>query len=444
MKERRFQPSQVLAASFALAILAGTMLLLLPFSTRAGHLSFIDALFTSTSAICVTGLIVKDTPVDFTLAGQAIIILLIQAGGLGIMTLSTLILLGAGGKISIRDRFLVQEGFVPEGTRDFKSLVKRIFIFTMVSESAGCFFLFPRFLKSAAWPRALFSSLFHSVSAFCNAGFSTFSENLMSYRNDPVVNLTIVLLIVFGGLGFLVSQEVIGGVRSFFQKKKIRFSLQGKMVLSLTGWLILLSFLLLLALEWAGAFQAFSFGEKILASLFQSVTPRTAGFNTIDLATLSNASVFLMILLMFIGASPGSTGGGVKTSTVGVVLAFLRSKIRSRDTVSAFFRTLPTDIIIKAFTVIALALGLIFMTTMAIFISQPDLGMKDVFFEVFSGFGTVGLSLGITPRLNGLSKFMMVLIMYAGRIGPLTLLMVISRSRSVGRYEYIEERIMIG
>jgi trk system potassium uptake protein TrkH len=444
MRDRRFQPSRALAASFALAILAGTLLLMMPFSTRSEHISFIDALFTSTSAVCVTGLIVKDTPVDFTFVGQAIILALIQIGGLGIMTLSTLILLAAGGTISIGDRILVQDVFVPAGTRDFKSLVKRIFVFTAVIESAGILLLFPRFLKNAAWPQALFSSFFHGVSAFCNAGFSTFSDNLMSYRSDPVVNLTIVLLIVIGGLGFLVIQESFGAVRDVFRKKRIRLSLQSKLVLSMTGWLIGLSFLVLLALEWTGAFRGFSLGDKILASLFQVVTPRTAGFNTVDLTTMSNDSVFLLFLLMFIGASPGSTGGGVKTSTVGVVLAFLRSKIRARDTVHVFYRTLPTDIIIKAFTIIFLAFGLIFITAFVIFFNQPGLGMKEVFFEVFSGFGTVGLSLGITPLLSWLSKFMIVLIMYAGRVGPMTLLLALSRSRALGRFEYVEENVMIG
>jgi len=443
-KERWFQPSRVLALSFALAILAGTVFLLLPFSTRSGHISAIDALFTSTSAVCVTGLIVKDTAADFTPAGQVIILILLQMGGLGIMTFSTLILLASGKPLSIQDRIIFQNGFMPEGKGYLKPLVKRIFIFTALIESAGCLALLPRFLKNENFPQALFSSIFHAVSAFCNAGFSTFSNNLMSYRSDPVVNLTVILLIVLGGLGFLVIRETGGAILNVVRNKKTHLSLQSKLVLSVSGWLIGTSFIILLALEYTGAFHGFAPAEKILAALFQVVTPRTAGFNTINLTTLGSASVYLLIFLMFIGASPGSTGGGVKTSTIGVILAFLRSKISGRETVSVFYRKIPLEVLIKAFTVFCLAVAMIFVAVFVIFVSQPSLGMKEVLFEVFSGFGTVGLSLGITPQLNPVSKFIVILVMYVGRIGPVTLLAVMSRSRTFGRFEYVEEDVMIG
>ena len=434
----------MLAISFAAAILLGALVLMLPFCTTSGRISFIDALFTSTSAICVTGLIVVDTATYFTTAGQLVILLLIQLGGLGVMTFSTMILLAAGRSITISDRILVQEGYHPGSPRDFRTLVKNIFLFTAVIEGAGFILLFLRFLKSDPWPRALLSGLFHSISAFCNAGFSVYSENLMGFRGDIVVNLAITHLIIFGGLGFLVIGEVTKAAAGILKGIKMRLSLHSKLVLTTTTVLIVGSFFIFLALESSGALRSFSWKDKILASFFQIITPRTAGFNTINLTTLGTAAVLLQMFLMFIGASPGSTGGGVKTSTFGVVLAFIRSKIAARDSVHLFYRTIPQNNVLKAFTLIALSISLVFIVGFVVLVSQPGMLMKEVFYEVFSGFGTVGLSLGITPQLNVLSKSMIVLVMYAGRIGPLTLLLAFSRRRALGKYDYVEENVLIG
>lgn len=427
-----------------MAILVGALLLLLPFSTTSGHISFVDALFTSTSAVCVTGLIVQDTPSYFTLTGQIIILLLIQLGGLGIMTFSTIVLLASGRKVAITDRILVQEGFLPGAPRDFKSLVKSIFFCTFSIEFIGFLFLLLRFQKDTPWPKALYSSLFHAVSAFCNAGFSVFSNSLMSYRGDILVNLTVVFLIILGGLGFLVIQEAVRGISGFVKGVKTKLSLHSKLVLSATFGLIIGAFLLFFLLEANNSMNSFTLKEKILSSIFQATTPRTAGFNTINLTALGTATVLLLILLMFIGASPGSTGGGVKTSTFGVVLAFLRSKITAREPVHLFYRTIPHDNIIKAFTVISLALSLIFLSSFIVLLHQPGMLLKEVFFEVFSAFGTVGLSLGITSNLSPLSKAAIVLTMYAGRVGPLTLLYAFSRRKALGKFEYVEEKVMIG
>lgn len=417
---------------------------MLPFSATSGHISFVDALFTSTSAVCVTGLIVQDTPTYFTLTGQIIILVLIQLGGLGIMTFSTMILLVAGRKIAVTDRILVQEGFLPGAPRDFRSLVKSIFFFTFSIEFIGFLFLFLRFQKDLPLLKALYSSLFHAVSAFCNAGFSVFSNSLMSYRGDILVNLTVVFLIILGGLGFLVIHEAVRAIANLFKGVKVQISLHSKLVLLVTVVLILGSYLLFFLLEAGNSMKNFSLKEKILASLFQVVTPRTAGFNTMDLTALSTATVLVMILLMFIGASPGSTGGGVKTSTFGVVLAFIKSKIAARGSINIFYRTIPQENVVKAFTVISLALSLIFISSFLVLASQPAMLMKEVFFEVFSAFGTVGLSLGVTSSLSPLSKVAIVLTMYAGRIGPLTLLYAFSRRKALGKFEYVEERVMIG
>jgi len=434
----------VLAISFAAAILLGALFLMLPFCTTSGRISFIDALFTSTSAVCVTGLIVVDTATYFTTAGKWVILLLIQLGGLGIMTFSTMVLLAAGRSITIGDRILVQQGYHPGSPRDFRALIKNVFLFTAVIEGAGFILLFLRFLQNEPWPRALFSGIFHSISAFCNAGFSVYSDNLMGFRGDVLVNLTVAHLIILGGLGFLVIGETSKAAAGRLKGMKVRLSLHSKLVLTTTTALIIGSFFIFLALENSGALRSFSWKDKILVSFFQVITPRTAGFNTIDLTTLGTAAVLLHMFLMFIGASPGSTGGGVKTSTFGVVLAFIRSKIAARDSVHLFYRTIPQDNVVRAFTVISLSLSLVFIAGFVVLVSQPGMLMKEVFYEVFSGFGTVGLSLGITPQLNVLSKAMIILVVYSGRIGPLTLLLALSRRRAFGKYEYVEENVLIG
>ncbi|MGB7297113.1 MAG: TrkH family potassium uptake protein [Candidatus Aminicenantales bacterium] len=434
----------MLAISFAGAILAGTLLLLLPLCSESGGLSLIDALFTSTSAICVTGLIVVDTATHFTLFGQTVLLVLIQLGGLGIMTFSTMVLLAAGRSITINDRILVQEGFHPGSPGNFKTLIKNIFVFTAIIEGAGFVLLSLRFLRDHPWPRALFSGLFHAVSGFCNAGFSVYSDSLMGFRGDVFINLIMTQLVIFGGLGFLVIGEAAIAGRGLLKKKKIRLSLHSKMVLISTTVLIFGSFFIFLVLEKDRALESFPWKDKILASFFQVVTPRTAGFNTMDLTTLGPAAVLLLMLLMFVGASPGSTGGGVKTSTFGVVLAFIRSKIAARDSIHMFYRTIPQGNAVRAFTLISLSLSLIFIAGFVVLINQPGLLIRDVFFELFSAFGTVGLSLGITPKLSVVGKITVILLMYAGRIGPLTLLLAFSRRRAIGKYEYIEERVLIG
>jgi trk system potassium uptake protein TrkH len=417
---------------------------MLPFSTVSGKISFIDALFTSTSAICVTGLIVVDTATYFTFFGKCVVLLLIQLGGLGIMTFSTMVLLAAGRPITISDRILVQEGYHPGSPRNFKALIRNIFLLTVAIEGTGFLLLSLRFHQGEPWPKALFSGLFHSISAFCNAGFSVYSDNLMGFRGDILVNLTVAGLIICGGLGFLVLGEAGQAAARALKGTKMKISLHSKLVLTTTAGLIVGSFFIFLALENRGALGGLPWKEKILASFFQVVTPRTAGFNTIDLTTLGAAAVLLHMFLMFIGASPGSTGGGVKTSTFGVALAFIRSKIAARDSVHLFYRTIPQENVVRAFTVMSLSISLIFVAGFVILINQPGMLMKEVFYEVFSGFGTVGLSLGITPNLNALSKAVVVLVMYAGRIGPLTLLLAFSRRRAIGKYQYVEESVLIG
>ncbi|MCP2605015.1 TrkH family potassium uptake protein [Candidatus Aminicenantes bacterium AH-873-B07] len=442
-KEFKFQPAQVLAISFLVTIFIGTFLLLLPISTNKGNISFIDALFTATSATCVTGLIVVDTPNYFSLFGQIVILTLLQLGGLGIMTFTTLFLLARGKRISIRDRFRVQEDF-HHSPVDVKSLIRDIFIFTFTFEFIGTILLFIRWNKNFPFGKALYISLFHSISAFCNAGFSLFSDSLTQYKDEWLINLVFFFLIICGGLGFLVLREIKNYFFNFKRRKKIKISLHTKLVLIMTLTLILVGACFFFIMENNSALKALSWHGKIFASFFQVITPRTAGFNTIDLTTLNKATILFLIGLMFIGASPGSTGGGVKTTTVGVIFFFLKSKIIGRESVNLFYRTLPQEVITKAFTVVSLALGIIFLSSFALFIVESSVSFENALFEVFSAFGTVGLSLGTTSHLSNLGKVFIIITMYVGRIGPLTLLYALGREKAKGKFEYIEEKVMIG
>ncbi len=392
----------------------------------------------------MTGLIVQDTATYFTPFGQTVILILFQLGGLGIMTFSTLILLVAGKRISIKDRIIIQQGFHHGAPKDFKSLIKNIFLYALILEAAGTLSLFLRWQKDFPWQKALSYSVFHSISALCNAGFSLFSRSFISYRSDTWINITLFLLIILGGVGFLALQEMKEVFSGVLRRRKTKISLHTKLVLTLTSFLVVFSFVLFLAIEWNHSLKMFTLKEKIFSSIFQVVTPRTAGFNTMDLNSLSFSAVLLLIMLMFIGASSGSTGGGIKTSTIGVILGFLKSKITARDSVNLFRRTVPLESVMKAFTVITLAICIIFFSSFILLLTQPVASMKEAVFEVFSAFSTVGLSLGITPKLSSLGKIVIILTMYMGRIGPLTLLYAFSRQKAYGRFEYVEETVMIG
>ncbi len=442
--EKKFSPAQFLALSFLVAIAVGTGLFLLPVSTRTGHLSLIDALFRATSSVCVTGLAVHDTASTLTQIGQIFNLILFQLGGVRIMTFSTLILFITGKKISFTDRIIIQQEFHHATPKDVKTLVKNVFFFVIGMEAVGAFFLFIRWGKGMPFGKGLFQSIFHSISAFCNAGFSLFNDSLEVYRNDIWTNVTIGLLIIFGGIGFLVLMEGKDVFITRLKKKKTHVSLHTKIVLSFTFFLIFIPWIVFLIVEWNLSLRTFSVTGKVLSALFQVVSARTAGFTTMNLSTISFSSVMLLILLMFIGASSGSTGGGIKTSTFGVILAFLKSKITGQNSVNLFYRTLPNDLIMRAFTVVTLSFSIVFFSSFILSLVQPEFSMREVVFEVFSAFGTVGLSLGITSQLNTAGKIVILLTMYIGRIGPLTLLWAFSRQKSFGRYEYLEENVMIG
>lgn len=443
-RERKFQPAQFLAVSFITAIGVGTLLLLLPISTDSGHISIMDALFTATSAVCVTGLIVQDTATYFSSFGKGVILTLFQLGGLGIMTFSTLILLVAGKRISIKDRIIIQDTFQHRLPWDVKSLIIKIFLYAFMIELLGSFALFLRWQQEFSAARTLWLSIFHSVSAFCNAGFSLFSNSLEAFQADTVINVIIMFLIILGGIGFLVLLETRECFISFIRRKRIQTSLHTKLVVSVSLAMMVFGIIAFLLVEGSQSLAGLSLRDKVLTSSFQIVTSRTAGFNTMSLNSLSYGAVFMIITFMFVGASPGSTGGGIKTSTLGIIFAFIKSRLAARESVSLFKKTLPFELITKAYTVVTLGIIVISISSFILFLSQPGINMKEAFFEVFSAFGTVGLSLGLTPKLNAFGKFIIIMTMYIGRIGPLALLLAFSRRKSHGRYEYVEESVMIG
>lgn len=397
-------------------ILAGAGLLMLPAAWRGpAPLRFVDALFTSTSAVCVTGLITVDTAL-YSRFGQVVIALLIQFGGLGIITFATIYVTLPRKRISLVNRGIIKQYYIEEIEYNPKLIVKHILISTFSIELAGAALLLLRFRGR---PDALFVSAFHSVSAFCNAGFSIFSENLEAYVADPLVSVTIMLLIIAGGIGFTTLRDI--GKRATGSKR--RLSTQTKVVLATTAALLLVGTGVYYILESGNAYREMPTGGKLLASAFQAVTPRTAGFDTVPQGRLSDASILLTMLLMFIGASPGSTGGGVKTTTFFIVVLAALKGVDEKSRLAVGRRSIPTTTILNAFAIIGKAVLLVVVSATAILVFERaavisgDLGLAEVLFESISAFGTVGLSMGITADLSAASKLALILTMFAGRVG---------------------------
>jgi len=435
-KAANFSPATLILLGFVIIILSGALLLLLPSMVNPGNkLRFIDALFTATSATCVTGLIVVDTATFFSFWGQLVILALIQIGGLGYMTLNTLLALALRRRIEYRTRLAIRDSFSLDFPGGVVRFVLSVLKYTFFIEGIGSLVLFLNFLRYFTPAKALFPAIFHSISAFCNAGFSIFSNNLESFVLDPVVSFTVMGLIILGGLGFVVLREIV--------EKRSVSSLHSKVVVRTTLFLISLGTVLILLLEWnnPATLAELPWGGKVMASLFQAVTPRTAGFNTIPIADLREASTFLIILLMFIGASPGGTGGGVKTTTFALLLGTAVSVIKGEDRVEFFHRRVIPGAVFRAMSVVVLAFLLIFGVIMILLVVQPA-SLLDICFEVVSAFGTVGLSRGITPNLLDLSKILIIVTMYVGRVGIMTLIMV-RPSRGKDLITYPEDRVLI-
>lgn len=436
--------TQIIILGFLLVIFAGSVLLCLPVSSRSGlPTPFFDALFTSTSATCVTGLVVFDTYTHWSLFGQTVILILIQIGGIGFMTVITMFSIFLKRRISLHERRLLMQSAGTMRISGVVKLIKRIIICTAIFEGLGTVILAIRFLTKMPFGEAIFNAVFHSVSAFCNAGFDLMGKygqfsSFTSFRNDALVNITLMLLIVIGGLGFIVWNDVIINKINF---KK--YELHSKIVFMATAILIFGGALLFFSFEKNASFAGFSQKEKLLASFFQSISPRTAGFNTVDMSELSESGNILTVILMFIGGSPGSTAGGIKTTTFIVLLLGVVSSSRHTAHITIFKRRMDEHIVKQAsaiFTIyiIAVIASVMFMT------SIEPISSKDVIFEVVSAVGTVGLTRGITPFLDELSKIVIMVLMFGGRVGGLTLMLSLAEKRTNIPIERPMEKILIG
>ncbi len=431
---------QVMSA-FAAAILTGTLVLLIPQMTVSGRISFIDALFTATSGICVTGLIVQDTAQYFTDLGKTVILILIQLGGLGIMTVGSIFGLILGRKIQIRDKLYIDSSFGPRHHFVASRFFGTIVAVTATIEIAGFLVLFPILYFKYSYPlkSAATFSFFHSVSAFNNAGFSLYSNSLEGLVSDIPVNILMMTLIIIGGIGFPVISEII----NFRRGKKL--TLHAKIVLIMTAVLIFLGAVLVFLFEFRNPDTLGNkpLGTQIMSSFFQSVTARTAGFNTIATGKLTQFSIFFLTILMFIGASPGGTGGGIKTTTFAVVTTGALNSLRGRTQTVLFKKRLPADLFSRALTVIFTAIIIIIFATIGILLFERC-SLSEALFEVASAFGTVGLSTGITFGLTLPSKVILILCMYIGRIGISTLALALAMRTSIDRAIHPEENVTIG
>ncbi|HPR64272.1 MAG TPA: TrkH family potassium uptake protein [Thermoanaerobaculia bacterium] len=448
----RLHPVALLALGFAALILIGMVFLSLPVS-RAGTdpLPTIDALFTSTSAVCVTGLIVVDTGSFFSLFGQIVLLILIQIGGIGVMTLSVLIFRVIGKRISYRQRLIMQDVFTQAPRADIFRLVRSIAVFTLITEGLGAILLFGFWVGEFPWPHALVLAVFHSVSAFCNAGFSLFSTSMITYASNAYLNGVILTLIILGGLGFPVIYELQQRLVSKKIRKQ-RLSVHSRTVLITTVILILLGTLVFFTSEQFGALKGKPLEEKVLISVFQSVTCRTAGFNSIDTTKLHEATLTFMLFLMFIGASPGSCGGGIKTTTLALLLATAWSKFRGRSRAALFRRSLPSATVIRgqalALLALAVVMASVFLLQFESHFERVSPEGRDPFlsylFETVSAFGTVGLSMGASNKLTSFGKILISILMFIGRVGVLSFAYMLTPTGRTVDIEYAEEDMMIG
>jgi trk system potassium uptake protein TrkH len=426
---KKMSPARYIVFGFASVITLGAIILLLPISANEGvQVSVIDAFFTSTSAVCVTGLIAIDTADTFNGFGQTVVALLIQIGGLGVTSVGVGFILMAGKKVSFKDRVMVKEALNLDSMKGIVRLVKAVLLMTLCFEGIGAILSFLVFSQDYPIPRAIGISLFHSVAAFNNSGFDVLGglRNLIPYRDNLLLNLTTCGLIIFGGLGFLVIKEILNK-RSFR-----KFSLHTKVVITMSVILLISGTILL---KWT---------EDItwLAAFFHSTSARTAGFSTYPLGNFTNAGLFIIIIFMFIGASPGSTGGGIKTTTTFTLIKSAYSMSTNRHCM-AFKRRIPNETISKAFIITFLSVVLICVDTLLLCIIEPEYSFMQLLFEEVSAFGTVGLSTGITPNLSVASKVIIILTMFTGRLGPLTIASIWIY-KPTSNISYSEETLTIG
>lgn len=456
---RFFNPVRITVTSFLLLIFIGVALLSLPFSVSgAERLGFVNALFISTSAVCVTGLSPIDISREFSIFGQIVVLILVQIGGLGLMTFTTVAYYFIGWRLPIINRVIIETTFHHKPTNQLKKLIKRILIFTFGFELIGFFALFLYWLGVQRFESAgqtAWFALFHSVAAFTNAGFSLFSDNLIGFKHDFFVQFVITTLTICGGIGFLVAFELEEYIRrKFFAPKQSSFvlSVQTKLALVTTFALIVVGTVLIFVLERSGAFAGFSTADALMNSYFFSIVTRTAGFNTMEMSQFGAASLMIMIVLMFIGASPGSTAGGVKTITFGLLIAYTISRLRGEQRLNIWNRTVPQQSIDKAGAVVVAAFATVIIAVLFLMLTETrGISAKEsraeflpILFETVSAFGTVGLSLDFTNKFSDAGKVILSIVMFAGRVGVVSLALAIGMSEKKRKFSYAEETVMIG
>lgn len=429
---------QIIFLSFLFVVLLGGGILSLPISSKAGeYTSFVDSLFTAISATCVTGLAVLDTSTYWSFFGQVIILILIQVGGLGFMTLVASIFLLLNQKVSMKSRTALQKTYSVSHLGFKKSLVLGILFISLIAEFIGSVLLSFIFIPEYGWLKGVWFSVFHSVSAYCNAGFDLFGNSLISYDHSPYIMLVISLLIVCGSLGFIVIMDLIG------YKKRHKLSLHSKLALIVTGILILFGMLLFFITRFS--FYKSDFLVYFVQSLFFAITPRTAGFAIQDYSSLSQASLFLTIILMTIGGTSGSTAGGIKTTTIGVFILNIRAVIRREKHTRFGNRTIPQNLVKQSYESIFLYFSLVIISTFLLLVLEPNLKLDQVLFEVVSALSTVGLSMNVTPELSSASKGLIGLLMFIGRVGIFTIIYSLNtKNREEALYKYPEENVMVG
>lgn len=443
LKESKLNGVQILAIGFAVIALVGGIILSLPISSVDGKpTNLLDSLFTSTSAVCVTGLIAVDTGTHWNMFGKTIIMLLIEIGGLGFMSFTTLIAIFLGKKITLRERLVIQEAMNTFNIEGLVRMVKYVVGFTISVQAIGAALMAIQFIPSYGLGKGIYYSIFHSISAFCNAGFDLFGNftSLTGYANNPMILLIISALIIIGGLGFTVWLEL------YNYKDVKKLSVHSKMAILITAILLVGGSILMLLLENSNpeTLGNMSFVDKITNAFFAAVTPRTAGFNSISTDGMTTAGKFLTIILMFIGGSPGSTAGGLKTVTFGLTILTVICVVKGREDTEIFGRRFSKELVYKAFAIIIIAIGIIITVTMVLSITESNEKFIDLLYEATSAFGTAGITTGVTQRLSTIGKIIIMLTMYCGRVGPLTVALALSNKKKKRGYKYPEGKILIG
>lgn len=446
-KKKTLDAFKILALGFATVIFTGATLLSMPFSSASGQFTnFLDCLFTSTSAVCVTGLVTLDTGIYWSMAGKTIIMLLIEIGGLGFMAMSTIFALVLKKKITLKDRLVMQEAYNTFNLQGIISHVRYMIIFTLCVQGIAALILMTQFIPMVGVGMGIYYGIFHSISAFCNAGFDLLGKftSVTVINDNKIVLLTLANLINIGGLGYLVWRELIG---TLSKKRKLKnISLHAKVVLTLSLIFVIGGTLSFLIFEWnnPATMKDMSFGNKLVNSYFSATTPRTAGFNSISNSEMSPASKLITMAYMFIGGSPGGTAGGVKTTTFGIIIFTLIAVLKGRSDVEIFKKKLSQSTVYKAIAIFFLGLTIVVIGVMILSINEIGATFEEIVYEVLSAFGTVGLTMGITPGLQSISKVTLILIMYMGRVGPLTVMLALSNKQEKINIKYPEGKLLIG